>query len=261
MDRLFAPRLVRSALTLLALAGMLAATDARTWADQTAALPTARDVFARHLRAIGGAAAFKAVRSAHAVGRLSLTAQGISGDFEMFAARPSSLLTRVTIAGLGRVESGYNGTLGWSINPATGPELLSGRMLAEAADEAWFDSPLHDAAHVSRAETLGQVDFDGHSAYKVDVVFRSGQQETEYYDTTSGLQIGSEGPRTMPQGVVPTINILRDYRQFGPLKQASTLVQRALGLEQVLTVTSYEFNTVTNDVFDPPAEVKALTRP
>jgi hypothetical protein len=251
------------ALALLVSTGVLAcvAGAVPAAAIQAPALPAARDIFARHVKAIGGEAAFKAVKSAHARGQLSLAAQGITGDFEMFAARPSSLLTRVTIAGMGAIESGYNGSIGWSDNPATGPELLAGRMLDEAADDAWFDAPLHDSAHVQQAQTTGQVDFDGHQAYKVRVVLRSGDEQTEYYDVSSGLEIGSEGPRAMPQGIVPTVNIMRDYRQFGPLKQPATLVQRALGFEQVLTISSYEFDTVSPTVFDPPASVKALMRP
>ncbi len=48
----------------------------------------------------------------------------------------------------------------------------------------------------------------------------------------------------MPQGVVQSVSILRDYRKFGQLLQATTLVQRALGFEQVVTVTSCEYNVV-----------------
>ena len=38
----------------------------------------------------------------------------------------------------------------------------------------------------------------------------------------------------------------------------SKRMQRALGFEQVMTVTSYEYNVVPDGAFDPPAEVKAL---
>ena len=62
----------------------------------------------------------------------------------------------------------------------------------------------------------------------------------------------------MPQGVVQSVSILRDYRKFGQLLHASTLVQRALGFEQIVTVTSCEYNVVPSVAFEPPAEVKAL---
>ena len=57
------------------------------------------------------------------------------------------------------------------------------------------------------------------------------------------------------------MNLLRDYKQFGPLLQATTLVQRALGFEQVVTITSCEYTPQPEGTFEPPAEIKALITP
>ena len=57
---------------------------------------------------------------------------------------------------------------------------------------------------------------------------------------------------------VHTVNIVRNYMKFGPLMQATTYVQRALGFEQTMTLTSIEYDNVPDATFDPPAEVKAL---
>jgi hypothetical protein len=224
------------------------------------ALPAARDIIARHLAAIGGEAAFRAIKSVHARGRLEIPSQNISGTLELFSARPSRLLYRVEVAGIGRIENGYDGKAGWSISPIAGPELLTGRQLTEAADDAWFDGPLHASDHVRELTTVARTDFDGQPAYRVKVVFTSGNEQTEYYDINTGLQIGSEATRTTPQGAIPTTNILRNYQKFGPLLQATTVVQRALGFEQVVTITSCEYDTVADSTFDPPAEVRALMR-
>jgi hypothetical protein len=40
----------------------------------------------------------------------------------------------------------------------------------------------------------------------------------------------------------------------------STQVQRILGIEQVVTFTSYEFNVVPGSAFDVPAAVKPLIK-
>ncbi|HVW06791.1 MAG TPA: hypothetical protein VHB78_17435 [Vicinamibacterales bacterium] len=250
------------------LAGVLCMAAAQPWARaqneagavqaSADALPAARDVIARHVAAIGGTAAFKAVRSIHAKGRLEIPAQGIGGDFELFAARPAQLLYRAIVPGIGTIESGYNGTIGWALSPISGPELLTGRQLSETAEDAWFDGPLHEADHVRAAETIGKVEFDGHQAYKLRVTLASGQDEIEYFDVESGFQLGSDASRATPQGIVPTTNITRNYRKFGPLMQATTFIQRALGLEQVVTIASCEYDTVTSATFDPPADVRAL---
>jgi hypothetical protein len=221
-------------------------------------LPAARDIVSRHIKAIGGEAALSAINSMRIRGRLEIPSQKIVGDLEVLTARPAKQLYRVTVPNIGRIENGYDGAIGWSVSPAAGPELLSGRQLAEAADDAWFDGPLHAPGHVRELTTLARTDFDGKPAYKVRVVYGSGSEQIEYFDTNTGLQIGVESARALPQGVVQSVSMLRNYRRFGQLLQASTLVQRALGFEQIVTVTSCEYNVVPIGAFEPPAEVRAL---
>jgi hypothetical protein len=239
--------------------GSIVVTVEQRAASQAAPLPSAQQVIARSVAAVGGRAAFKAVRSVHAVGTLAIPAQGISGQFELFSARPAKLVYRLTIEGIGKIENGYDGTIGWAVSPISGPELMTGQQLRETADDAWFDGPLHEAARMRSVDVLGQAEFDGHQAYKLKVVLLSGTEQIEYFDVTSGLQLGSEASRMVAQGVVPTTNFTRNYRKFGEVMQPTTLVQRALGIEQVVTVDTVEYNTDLASVFEPPAEVQALT--
>jgi hypothetical protein len=230
----------------------------RAQAPAAAAPPPAQAIVARHVEAIGGAGAYKAVRSIHARGRLEIPAQGIVAAFELFTARPAQMLYVVTVPGIGRIENGYNGQVGWSISPISGPELLTGRQLGEAAEDAWFDSPLHEDGRVRDLTTLDQTVFDGRPAWRVRVVFRTGRDQIEFFDVDTGLQIGSEADRATPQGVVPTVNILRNYQKFGSLLQATTFVQRAMGFEQVVTLTSCEYDQVPESTFDLPPAIAAL---
>jgi hypothetical protein len=94
----------------------------------------------------------------------------------------------------------------------------------------------------------------------VHVVFLSGREQDEYFDVENGWQIGWEGNRDTSMGVVPSSTVLRDYKKFGALMQPTTLLQRAMGLEQVLRVVSCEFNSVPATAFDLPAPVKALIK-
>jgi hypothetical protein len=250
-----AVRLVSRVLGLALLLALPAGVSTRAGQDD---LPTGREIVARHVAAIGGEAAYRAITSVRALGRLEIPAQKIAGEVELLSARPSRLLYRVTVPGLGRIETGYNGTIGWSLNPIAGPELLTGRQLSEAADDAWFDGTLHPPEQVRDVTTLAREVFDGRPAWKVKVTFRSGNEQIEYFDIGSGLQIGSESERATPQGLVPTVNILRDYRKLGPVLQATTFVQRALGFEQILTITSCEYDAVPAGAFEPPPAIRAL---
>ena len=61
-------------------------------------------------------------------------------------------------------------------------------------------------------------------------------------------------------GPMPTTTSTGDYKKFGALMQPTTIVQTAMGVDQIIRVTSYEYNTVAPAAFDPPASVKALIK-
>lgn len=252
---------IRAVLPALAVAALVLTSGPAGSAQSATTLPAGPAILARHIEAIGGAEAYRAVRSVHARGRLEIPAQGIVAAFELFTARPARMLYRVTVPGVGRIENGYDGAVGWSINPISGPEVLTGRQLEEAAEDAWFDGPLHESERIRDVTTLGEAFFDGRPAWRVRVVFRTGREQIEYFDVETGLQIGSEASRATPQGIVPTVNVLRNYQKFGSLLQATTFVQRAMGFEQVVTLTSCEYDRVPDTTFDLPPAISALLPP
>jgi hypothetical protein len=257
MFRRFDLRLVRIA---VGLTGLLVSGQAWPLSAKQAAPATAKEVVARHIAAIGGEAAYKAIKSMRARGTFSMVAQGVTGEFELLAARPNKMVLRVTVSGIGRIESGYDGKVAWSIDPVSGPTVMKGRQLTETADDAFFDAPLHGPDHVKELALVGPEEFDKRKAIKIKVVFNSGNEQAEYFDTETGLQIGSEGPRETPMGVVPTVGILRDYKKFQNLQMPTTLVQRILGIEQLMQISSYEFDVVPPDTFELPAAIKALIK-
>ena len=132
-----------AALLLLALATLPLAADATQAAAQAApaqagqpaqpdaSLPPAREVIDRHLEAIGGREAVLAHSSSHAIGTIEVPAAGLKGTLEVFAAKPDKSLMRATLTGVGEIQEGYNGTVGWSISAMTGPTLLQGKQLEQ----------------------------------------------------------------------------------------------------------------------------------
>ena len=64
---------------------------------QQAALPAAKDVIARHVEAIGGEAAWKAIKSMRATGTFSLPAQALSGSLELMTAIYHSARSRAPV--------------------------------------------------------------------------------------------------------------------------------------------------------------------
>lgn len=242
-------------------------------ATQDPPLPSGREILAKHVKAIGGDGPYKAVKSIRASGRFEMPAQQISGDFVMLAARPNKQRVKVTVGPIGEIESGYDGKVGWRMDPMQGPAVLTGKELSEAADDAWFDGALYGSDFVTEATTVGKQTFPppppsgrppssitSRPAYKVKLVLKSGNERFEYFDAETGLQIGSESTRMTPQGPVPVVSILSDYRKFGALMMPASLTQQLMGIEQVVSVNTYEYDNVPADAFDLPPAIKALIK-
>ena len=255
MFRRFDSALVRFVTVVVATALL-----APTVLAQNAPLPAAKDIVAKYVAAIGGEAAFKAVKSIRIRGQFSLAAQGLSGDIEIIAARPNRMRQRVTIGPIGTIEQGFDGKNGWSLNPIAGPSLQSGRELAETKDDATFDGQLYGSDLVKSMTVEGRQSFEGVDAYKVKMIFHSGTTHMTYFAVATGLLLGNETERATPQGVIPVVHLVRDWKKYGALLQPSAIVERGMQLESAVTVTSIEFDNVKDSEFDPPAEVKALIK-
>lgn len=223
-------------------------------------LPTGAELVARHVQAIGGADAWRALSSVRVTGTTELPAQNLRGTFEMLSARPARSVVRMDLAGIGRVESGFDGRVGWMIDPMVGPSLVTGAALAEMTNDAQFDATLYPQALVASVVTVGRADFDGRPAFKVKVTFRSGQERDDYFDVERGLLLGSEGPSETPMGRVPMRLVLRDYKPYGAITQPSRLVQSSMGFDQHFVVETVEFDTVKPEALDPPAVIRALIK-
>jgi len=232
----------------------------QTGAGAQAALPTAKEIIARHVEGIGGAAAWKAIKSMRAVGTFALTAQGMSGSLDLMTARPARMRLRITLEGVGKIESGYDGKIGWTIDPISGPAVLAGRELTEMADDSSFDGVLYGPEFIKEFVPVSREDFARTPAIKVKVTLQSGTEQFEYFDAATGLYLGFEGTRATPMGNVPTTEILSNYKPFGKVKLPTTIRQRALGFETEISIAAVEFDTVPADAFDLPPVIKALIK-
>jgi hypothetical protein len=239
-------------------AGTMAAPPA---AKAPATLPSAGDVFARYRLAIGGEAAIRKYTSRRTSGRFDLPAQGIGGVFEMLAAAPDRMRIRIDLGGLGSMQRGYDGTIGWALDPAVGPRLVEGGELDEMRHSADYYYDLHDPASFTSATVVERAPFEGRDCYTVKIVRPSGFEVLEYYDAATGLLTGFRMNSTSSMGTVPSVvTVLEDYRPFGGVQTATRARQRAMGIESVMTVTAVDFAPVAPTAFDPPAEIQALRK-
>jgi len=230
-------------------------------AATAASLPSVNEVFARYRKAVGGEAALKKYKSRRASGRFDLMSQGIGGGFELVAAAPDRMRLEIDLAGLGKMVRGYDGKVGWSIDPAIGPRLLSGRELDEVKHSADFYYELRDPANFSSATVVERGMFEEKDCYTVKLVRPSGLEVLEYYDVSTGLLAGFRMESASAMGTVPgVVTVISAYKDFGGILTATSARQRAMGIESVLTISSVEYDTVSPDAFALPPAIAALVK-
>ncbi len=222
------------------------------------ALPSGEEIRDRYVEALGGRAALEAPKSSVAKGTFDAPAQGLSGDMEIHVAAPNKLYTTMTVPGVGQIRTGFNGEVGWSANPVIGPMIVEGAQLHQLKQQADFYSVLHPEMHIASFEPVGQKNFEGKSCYEVKVTTKWDEEYTEYYETETGLLAGSVRSQESPMGPIEATNIVVEYGEFGGILVPVKAVQRAMGIESVVTITSVEYDVVDDAVFVLPVDIQAL---
>ena len=247
---------LRMALALLPSSGQEQAPAAP--ATPPEALPTADAVFEKYRAAIGGEAAIRRYSHRTVRGQFAIPAQGMSGDLLVLASAPDRMRLTVSLPGLGDMQRGYDGTTGWSMDPAVGPRLLEGRELAELKHSADFYEDLHDSSQYRSATVVGRTGFEGQDCYEVKVVRDSGFEFTEFFDTATGLLAGIKMDATSQMGTVPVTTLVGEYKAFGGLLTPTLTRQRMLGLESRMTISSITFDPIDPEAYELPPQIAAL---
>ena len=169
-------------------------------------LPSAEEVFQRHVAAIGGVAALSKPHNMVFKGEADLVPLKTKAPIEFYVEAPDRFLfrlkyhyaffgmIRVPFVGVRQPECGYDGTNGWTIDfdrrlePMSTPEAVSFRTLCDKF------SPLYASRHFILTRTMDVERFANRDCYRVLVVLPSGDHAFEYYDTAGGLLVGTDYP-------------------------------------------------------------------
>jgi len=126
--------------------------------------------------------------------------------------------------------------------------------------DADFYGELHDAKHYPKIETVSREDFEGMPAYKVRLLRPSGEEDFEYFAVDSGLLVGNSVTRMSPMGPMPATTVFSEYKDVGGLRIATRVVQKVMGVEQVMTLTTIEHDKLDASAFALPASIRALVK-
>jgi hypothetical protein len=244
----------------VALRAQAAATAAQPAAAPGAPLPAAAEILQRYRTAIGGEAAIKKHTSKVIAGSFEILAQNMKGELKITAAAPDRLRLTISLPGVGDLERGYDGRVGWSLDPAVGPRLLDGKELDELKHSADFYDDLHDPKSYSSMTVVGQNAFEGTDCYEVKLVRTTGFEYTEFFNSKTGLLAGMKMNATSQMGAIPVVQVVSEYKSFGGVLTPTVTRQRMMGLESEMTISSITFDPVDPKAFDLPPAIAALVK-
>lgn len=221
-------------------------------------LPPAEQLVQHYVQAVGGRDALLAPRTTRTRGTFEMPAAGITGELEVISGKPNRVATRVTIPALGEIRNGFDGQTGWSVDPMMGARLLTGAELQAAQEQADPMAAVRDPSVFQSMTTVEQTTMGGQACYRVRLVWKSGRESYDCYAVDGGLLVASVNTQESPMGTVSVTTLLSEYRQFGDVRMPTRLTQEMMGQQQVMTITSVEFDVVDDAAFTPPAEINAL---
>lgn len=219
---------------------------------------TGEQIFADFLAASGGQAAYDRVKSTVMVGKMTMAAQGLSGDLRMEYKAPNKFHAVQDISGFGKAEQGFDGKVAWSKDPLNGLRVLSGAELEQAKQSARQNQAFNWRDLYTKVEALEPRLVNGAPAYVVRATPKSGKSpQTMYFDAKSRLLVRTDQVVDSPNGKLPTESYLSDYRTVDGVKTPFKLRQVVGGgvAEVLMTFTSVKNNVpVDESVFAKPAE-------
>jgi hypothetical protein len=221
-------------------------------------MPTAEEVFKKHIEATGGMDAWKAKKSMHATGMMRFPSAGIEGKMVVKATLPNLMLMTMDLTGIGLVSAGFDGTTGWSINPMAGPTILDGKALEDMRRQADFQRELLLATNPGKSEVLGPAMFGTTEVWNVTVREAEGRETTNLYDRKTGLLVGTVMKVASPMGEVPVTMAMNQYTDFDGVKWPKmALSWTPVGQQEIVTET-IAWNAVPESEFALPPEIVAL---
>ncbi|MDP6652438.1 MAG: hypothetical protein QGF90_10090 [Gammaproteobacteria bacterium] len=214
-------------------------------------LLTPRAVFTRYVDALGGERAIRAHTSTTIHGRFVLTVFGVEGDATIYARAPNHVSQVIELPGLGTIQSGYNGEVGWSVDPLQGSSILQGDALTDLVQQSDYYMPLNLVLSPGQ-ETEELTQSNGTDAYKLKLTDARGKDSYLYFAVDSGLLVQSDVVTSSPAGEVPTTTFLSDYQDFEGYLQPTTITISAAGQEFAIEVDNVAYDDVTDAQFVLP---------
>ena len=222
-------------------------------------LPSADDILADNLKAVGGREKFEKLKSLIMKGEMEM--QGMKTAITIHQKAGGSFLFHTDIPQIGEIKRGKKGDFGWEVNPMAGPRIVDGAEFKSFEREADIASALNLDKYYKEKKCVGTEEINGEKCYKVVMVTVDGEKVTNFYEADSKLMVRTVRKQKSPMGVIPVTANLSDYREKDGFLFPHMTKSAMVGMEQVMRVNEIIVNDEIDDsIFDAPEEVLALQK-
>ncbi|MBC8135981.1 MAG: hypothetical protein H8F28_08865 [Fibrella sp.] len=221
----------------------------KTTKPAPAKLPSPAKIMDDSADAIGSAAAFAKLKTMRMRGKISIPAQNITGTMETQMKFPDKVYVLQNIAGFGKAEQGYDGKVGWSLDPINGLRTLAGGELDQMKRQSDEIKTNDWRKLYQKPVLLGIRKVGTMSTYAIQMTPKaSGKPVVTYYDIKTKLPVRTDVVVETAQGSVPTQSFSSDFRSVGGVKIPFTTRQVVGGVSEVnVTFDSVQVNVPVDE--------------
>ena len=222
---------------LLSAAASFGQTAEPTKAAPSVKLPTAQEVLAKYVKAIGGREGIEKIRSWTSKGTVELAPMGVKGTFEVLSSAPDRSLMKMTLAGVGDFVEGFDGKTAWSVNPLQGSREKTGDELLQTKLSNNFYREINIDKLYKKLEVTGIEKVNGKDAYVVKGEPEGLPPSTMYFDVASGLLVRTDNTSISPEGRQPVTVFIEEYKPFDGVMQPARVRTKLPTADLILTIS------------------------
>jgi zinc protease len=220
---------------------------------QEAATPTAEQVVANYVKAVGGRAAVQKITSRVMKGTVDGGA-GTLFPLEIMQKAPNKSLSVMEVPDQGKIKQGFDGKTGWQSAPGLGVEDITGTLLTALRRNSQFYRWLRMKELFATLEMVGTSKVGERDAFVMVATPAEGLPEKFYFDTETGLLTKWDYQLETPGGVVSVETFYEDYREVDGIKLPFTLRQNSPDNVLLFKFTEIKHNLPLDDAqFAKPA--------
>jgi hypothetical protein len=232
-------------------------------ATPAADLPKGEDLIQAHFGAMGGKDAIAAIKSCRYKAELDMIMDKIQLDVASMA--PNLLKLSQSASGT-TVETGFDGTIGWTTNPFNGEiQLLDAQMIEGMRDGSDLQALIRGLdKSFGEFNTTGDETFEGAACWAVSMKAKTGDTSTALFNKETKLLQGIRQTQQAPQGTMTATVSLGDWTDES-VGEAKIKVFKSLRIEQEGMKISgvfreFEFNKLESAFFAAPDKAKEMAK-